>query len=149
MLDPVSSGRAYTTQSLVDIEEPDLAALTEVEGFVDPPAVEFQDVNFDVGSQISLDDSVKLYLREIGQVELLDAAREIELASAMERGNYAAEESGSWSTISAANPTQRSLPAQSISHSGLAGTMSKRWFRRSTVECCRQRGKRRLSSCFQ
>lgn len=52
-------------------------------------AIEIERVNFDVGPT-NLDDSVRMYLREIGQVKLLDAAREIELASAMERGTYLA-----------------------------------------------------------
>jgi RNA polymerase primary sigma factor len=52
-------------------------------------AIEIERVNFDVGPT-NLDDSVRMYLREIGQVKLLDAAREIELASAMERGSYLA-----------------------------------------------------------
>jgi RNA polymerase primary sigma factor len=67
---------------------------------LDPPAdlddelsdaisIEIERVNFDVGPT-NLDDSVRMYLREIGQVKLLDAAREIELASAMERGSYLA-----------------------------------------------------------
>ncbi len=51
--------------------------------------IEIESVNFDVGSA-NLEDSVRMYLREIGQVKLLDAAREIELASAMERGTYLA-----------------------------------------------------------
>jgi RNA polymerase primary sigma factor len=50
-------------------------------------SLEIETVNFDIGS-VSLDDSVRMYLREIGQVRLLDAQREVELASAMERGEY-------------------------------------------------------------
>jgi RNA polymerase primary sigma factor len=45
--------------------------------------------NYDVGG-ISLDDPVRMYLREIGRVPLLSAAREVELAAAMERGDYLA-----------------------------------------------------------
>ncbi len=52
--------------------------------------IEIERVNFDVGPT-NLDDSVRMYLREIGQVKLLDAAREIELSSAMERGSYLAQ----------------------------------------------------------
>ena len=37
---------------------------------------------------VSLDDPVRMYLREIGRVPLLSAAREVELAKAMERGAY-------------------------------------------------------------
>lgn len=36
----------------------------------------------------SLDDPVRMYLREIGRVSLLTAEREVELAQAMERGEY-------------------------------------------------------------
>ncbi|MGH7067535.1 MAG: sigma-70 factor domain-containing protein, partial [Acetobacteraceae bacterium] len=36
-------------------------------------------------SEISVDDPVRLYLREIGQVDLLSAAREVELAKAIEQ----------------------------------------------------------------
>jgi len=39
-------------------------------------------------ADVSLDDPVRMYLREIGRVPLLNAAREVELAKAMERGDY-------------------------------------------------------------
>jgi RNA polymerase primary sigma factor len=39
-------------------------------------------------SGISLDDPVRMYLREIGRVQLLTAAREVELSKAMEQGEY-------------------------------------------------------------
>jgi RNA polymerase primary sigma factor len=39
-------------------------------------------------SAVSLDDPVRMYLREIGRVPLLNSAREVELAKAMERGEY-------------------------------------------------------------
>lgn len=39
-------------------------------------------------SAISLDDPVRMYLREIGRVPLLSAAKEVELAKAIERGDY-------------------------------------------------------------
>ena len=37
---------------------------------------------------VNLDDPVRMYLREIGRVPLLSAAREVELAKAMEAGEY-------------------------------------------------------------
>ena len=39
-------------------------------------------------SGISLDDPVRMYLREIGRVQLLTGAREVELSKQMERGEY-------------------------------------------------------------
>ncbi|HEX3723153.1 MAG TPA: sigma-70 factor domain-containing protein, partial [Nitrolancea sp.] len=39
-------------------------------------------------SGISLDDPVRLYLREIGRVPLLTGVQEVTLAQAMERGDY-------------------------------------------------------------
>lgn len=77
--------RAAAIEPLMGIDAPD-----ELEDDPDDLfEIEIERVNFDVGSA-HLDDSVRMYLREIGQVKLLDAAREIELASAMERGTYLA-----------------------------------------------------------
>lgn len=76
---------AAAIEPLADIEPP--VALDDE--FGESLDIEIERVNFDVGPA-NLDDSVRMYLREIGQVKLLDAAREIELASAMERGMYLA-----------------------------------------------------------
>jgi RNA polymerase primary sigma factor len=51
--------------------------------------LDLQAVNYDVGG-VSLDDPVRMYLREIGRVPLLSAAKEAELARRMERGEYIA-----------------------------------------------------------
>jgi RNA polymerase primary sigma factor len=65
-------------------EEDDATALV---GDDDPASIDLETPNFDIGA-ISLEDPVRMYLREIGRVPLLTAAREVELASAMERGDY-------------------------------------------------------------
>jgi RNA polymerase primary sigma factor len=56
----------------------------------EPSIVDTANVNYDIGT-ISLDDPVRMYLREIGRVPLLTTAREIELSSAIERGQYLTE----------------------------------------------------------
>jgi len=66
------------------VEEDDENELAEEE---DGAGIDFETPNYDIGG-ISLDDPVRMYLREIGRVPLLNAAREVELASAMERGDY-------------------------------------------------------------
>ncbi len=63
----------------VDLDEAD----------ADTGALDVESINYDVGG-ISLDDPVRMYLREIGRVPLLSAAREVELAAQMERGEYLA-----------------------------------------------------------
>jgi len=69
-------------------ETEDLAETGDDE--VEPDLLDFQTVNYDIGG-ISLDDPVRMYLREIGRVPLLNGPREIELAMAMERGEYLAK----------------------------------------------------------
>jgi RNA polymerase primary sigma factor len=65
--------------ALAEEEEEDSAAA----------ALGLESTNYDIGAG-SLDDPVRMYLREIGRVPLLSAAREVELAAAMERGDYLA-----------------------------------------------------------
>ena len=62
----------------------------EIDDVDEPAIIDSTNVNYDIGA-ISLDDPVRMYLREIGRVPLLNSAREVELASAIERGQYLAE----------------------------------------------------------
>jgi RNA polymerase primary sigma factor len=74
-------------QSDIEIDEDDDLGIEETD---EPSIVDTSNVNYDIGA-ISLDDPVRMYLREIGRVPLLTTAREIELSSAIERGQYLAE----------------------------------------------------------
>jgi hypothetical protein len=80
--------------------------------------LDLQSPNFDIGS-ISLDDPVRMYLREIGRVPLLTGGREVELSKRMERGEYLATKQTSCGTTgtecrtpmsSAAPSTMRFVP---------------------------------------
>lgn len=72
------------TESLADVDEPDDAALKEVEEELE------EEVSgagvLDVGSVELTNDPVRMYLREIGQVNLLTAADEVSLAKRIQRG---------------------------------------------------------------
>jgi RNA polymerase primary sigma factor len=70
---------AELAETNIDIEEAD----------ADTGALDVESINYDVGG-VSLDDPVRMYLREIGRVPLLSATREVELAAQMERGEYLA-----------------------------------------------------------
>ncbi len=82
-----------TVESVDDDSEPSVLDLsddefdddldTEMSSEISATAIAESDL-----SAVSLDDPVRMYLREIGRVPLLNAAREVELAKAMERGEY-------------------------------------------------------------
>ncbi len=69
--------------SAIDLSEEDDDVDIEMNRGVTTEAIADSDL-----AAVSLDDPVRMYLREIGRVPLLSAAREVELAKAMERGQY-------------------------------------------------------------
>ena len=65
-----------------NVEESDVEALIETEDEVD-----VESIDLSVPDGISVEDPVRMYLKEIGKVPLLNVEREIELAKRMEAGD--------------------------------------------------------------
>jgi RNA polymerase primary sigma factor len=91
LVDPgAETGRA----SLIEAQLAELSSVVEADEIEDEIApsddtesIDLPSVNFDIGG-ISLEDPVRVYLREIGQVPLLSGSQEVELATAIERAEY-------------------------------------------------------------
>jgi RNA polymerase primary sigma factor len=85
---------------LEELEEDDDDAPADLRNSVSSDALAESDL-----SGISLEDPVRMYLREIGRVPLLSAAREIELSMAMDLGEYVATTKAQLSSTGAMEPT--------------------------------------------
>ncbi len=77
------------TESLADVDEPDDDALREVEEELEEEGPE--DYFIELSAADLTNDPVRMYLREIGQVNLLTAADEVSLAKRIQRGMRATE----------------------------------------------------------
>jgi len=75
------------TASLADVDEPDDAALREVEEELEEESP--LETVIELGGADLTNDPVRMYLREIGQVNLLTAADEVRLAKRIQRGTIA------------------------------------------------------------
>ena len=63
----------------------------DMEGLDDEEEVELDKIDLSVPEGVSIEDPVRMYLKEIGKVPLLSADEEVELAKRMEKGDEAAK----------------------------------------------------------
>ena len=63
----------------------------DMDGMEDEEEVELDKIDLSVPEGVSIEDPVRMYLKEIGKVSLLSADEEIELAKRMENGDEAAK----------------------------------------------------------
>ncbi len=82
---------------LVDVDDEELADLRNT---VSADAIAESDL-----AGVSLDDPVRMYLREIGRVPLLSAGREVELSTAMDLGEYIGKVRSHLSDVSGVEPS--------------------------------------------
>ena len=63
----------------------------DMDGMEDEEEIELDNIDLSVPEGVSIEDPVRMYLKEIGKVSLLSADEEIELAKRMEKGDEAAK----------------------------------------------------------
>ena len=79
-----------------ELEQQNIKLVNDVDGDIESELLPNFDLNLsdkklDYASSVNLNDTVKLYLKEIGKYPLLSAAQEVELAKKMSEGNARAK----------------------------------------------------------
>jgi RNA polymerase primary sigma factor len=85
-LSPEQIEKIYET-----IENMGIDVIGDIEEEIEDMQIEEEDLDLSVPEGISIDDPVRMYLKEIGKVPLLSAEEEVELAKRMEMGDAEAK----------------------------------------------------------
>ena len=90
VMDALDTNNIVTESSDDDDEEPD-ELMDDPEFMEDDEAENIDKIDLSVPDGVSIEDPVRMYLKEIGKVPLLSADEEIELAKRMEKGDEEAK----------------------------------------------------------
>jgi RNA polymerase primary sigma factor len=91
ILEYLEKNNIDTLRTTDDDEEPDPEEAVLDEAVLDEEDIDVEKIDLSVPDGISIEDPVRMYLKEIGKVPLLSADEEIELAKRMELGDEEAK----------------------------------------------------------